>query len=92
LKPIALTHSLRAQLRKLPKPFRRKVGERLQQLEQAFGDPHQHLGLGIRPLKRDDYEIRLDLKQRLVFKNNPDQLVALFIGNHNEVQRYLKSR
>ena len=92
MKPVTLIPRLREQLRNMPKSVRRKVGLRLRQLEQTFGDPHQHRGLGIRPLGRDDYKIRLDLKRQLVFSNRPDKLVAQFIGNHDEVQRFLKSR
>jgi hypothetical protein len=57
-----------------------------------MGYPHLHRGIGLRKLQDDYYEIRIGLQQRLVFENTSEALVFEFLGDHNEVKRFLKSR
>lgn len=47
-------------------------------------------GLGLKRLRPKIYEIRVDLDTRIVFAKSNDLLEWLFVGNHNEVQRFLK--
>ena len=92
MKRAALLPEFRELLRSLPRDNRHNIGRKITALEQSFGQPHLHRGLGIRWLRDDYYEIRLGLKQRLVFRNLPDCLLCEMIANHNEVKRFIKSR
>ena len=56
----------------------------------AFGRPHVHSGLGIRQLRPGTYEARAGLHLRAVFNREGATLVVELLGNHNEVQRYLR--
>ena len=56
-----------------------------------MGIPHLHRGIGLRKLRDDYFEIRVGLKARLVFENTPTGLFFEFLGNHDEVKRFLKS-
>jgi len=91
MKRVILTPEFRQFLRALAKPQRQEIGRALAELEQSFGQPHPHRGLGIRPLRHDYYEVRIGLKQRLVFLNAPDGLVCELIGSHDDVKRFLKT-
>jgi mRNA-degrading endonuclease RelE of RelBE toxin-antitoxin system len=91
LKRIVLPPEFRQLLRSLPKVQRKQIGQALTELERSFGQPHQHRGLGVRPLRNDYYELRLGLNQRLVFSNSEEGLVCELLGNHDEVKRFLKS-
>jgi len=90
VKRAILTPEIRAQLRAWPKKDRREIGSAITQLEQSFGQPHLHRGLGIRPLRDGYYEIRLGLRARLVFRNASEGLVCEMVGSHDEVRRFLK--
>jgi len=90
LKPLELSESFRRRTRAYPKETRRKIGAALQQLEQDFGDPHAHRGLGIRRLTGNFFEIRVGLDLRLIFQNRAESLLFLMAGNHDEVQKFLR--
>jgi hypothetical protein len=91
LKRVILLPEFRKLLRSLPKAQRQQIGRALTELENAFGQPHQHRGLGVRPLREDYYELRLGLNQHLVFSNSEAGLVCEALGNHDDVKRFLKS-
>lgn len=90
MKKIELHGGLRSQLRALGKAFRREAGRAITQCQAGFGHPHLHRGVGIRPLGRGLYECRIGLDQRLVFHPVGDELRFVFMGNHDEVQRFLR--
>ncbi len=92
MKRAVLTPDLLSQLRAMTRESRRDIGRAITELERTFGQLHRHAGLGIRPLRGDYFEIRLRLRNRLVFKNLPEGLVCEFIGDHDAVRRFLKSR
>lgn len=77
------------------------IDETIKAVRDGFGKPHLHVGLGIRDLAGEKhlYECRWagrnrgGLELRLVFKKlkgKPKALLFDFIGDHREVQRYLK--
>jgi mRNA-degrading endonuclease RelE of RelBE toxin-antitoxin system len=92
LKSVEFDRGLLEQLRALPKERRREVGAAIVAVQETFGDPHRHGGLGLRKLKAGHYEVRLGLGQRLVFENRPDALYFKLIGNHDAVRRFLKGQ
>ena len=57
----------------------------------AFGRPHLHSGLSIRKLRPGWFECRANLDWRIIFKDRSDDLFVAFIGNHDEVQKLLRS-
>ncbi len=92
MKRALLSPEFREMLRGLPKDLRRDIGQAISSLEQSFGDPHAHQGLGIRSLRDDYFEIRIGLKLRLVFRNLRQGLHCEMIGTHDEVRRLMRSR
>lgn len=59
----------------------------------AWGRPHVHSGIGIRKLSKTVFECRVGLDDRLafVFIATPPELVFFFLGNHDEIQKMLRS-
>ena len=49
--------------------------------------PH---GYGFKKINGDKYEIRVDIRTRIVMKAEEDLLVCHLIGNHDDVKRYLR--
>ena len=94
---VQLDEDLLAELREWPKPDRKRIGVIIRQVQESFGHPHLHSGLGVRDLSPKGksfgvYECRIGRALRLVFtRERPSLLYFHMIGTHNEVQRFLKS-
>jgi mRNA-degrading endonuclease YafQ of YafQ-DinJ toxin-antitoxin module len=94
---LVLGDDLRVELRSCPKVERKQVGALIQRLQESFGDPHLHSGIGIRDLSPKGnrlrvYECRLGRALRLIFTlERPSLLYFHMIGTHDDVRRYLKS-
>lgn len=87
---IFLGERFRQIVRAYPKPVRSEIGQAIDRLETALGQPHQHAGLGIRKLVKNYFEMRVGLDLRLVFKLDSDSITFAFAGTHDEVRRFLK--
>lgn len=89
---IELSSALLEQLRALDKTQRREIGRRVEEVQRTFGQPHVHHGAGIRDLGGKTYECRISLHQRLVFVVIEGCLYFHFLGNHNDVERFLRNK
>ncbi len=69
------------------------IGAAMNAVVAAWGQPHLHSGIGIRRLTKTIFECRVGLENRLafVFIATPPELVFFFLGDHDEIQRLLKS-
>lgn len=87
---IYLSDRFRAVVREYPKPVRAEIGQAIDRLQGALGQPHQHAGIGIRKLVKNYFEMRVGLELRLIFKIEPAAITFTFAGTHDEVRRFLK--
>jgi len=61
-------------------------------LEIALTIPQEHSGLGLRKIHSAGYwEARAGLSLRAVFRLDKYEAVFVFLGNHDEVKRFLSS-
>jgi len=68
-----------------------EVNERLKQLQEGFGKPHLHAGLGIRRLTRRIFEFRASRELRVVFLLlKPNTFRLMMCCNHDEVRAWLR--
>jgi hypothetical protein len=88
---IEIDPDLLAQLRQLSKAERRKVGAAIESVRSHWGRPRLHTGAGIRRLGADLHECRIGLQTRLLFQNIGSSLYFHFMGNHDEVQKFLRA-
>ena len=49
-------------------------------------------GLGVKRLQGDFWEIRSDIRDRIVFLLGQAAIELLFVGNHDDIRRFLKRR
>jgi mRNA-degrading endonuclease YafQ of YafQ-DinJ toxin-antitoxin module len=68
-----------------------QLDQALRLLPSAFGQSHQHLGLGIRRLKGGDFEVRVGRDLRMVFTLEGSNAILRMVGNHDDVRRYLRN-
>jgi hypothetical protein len=81
------------QLRARSKADRRIIGEAMNAVVASWGQPHLYSRIGIRRLTRTVFECRVGLDDRLafVFVATPPELVFFFLGDHDEIQRLIRS-
>lgn len=89
---IVIAPRLRKSLDKLPAEVRLKGQTKLAEVAAAFGNPHQHSGLGLRKLGKCSYEIRVHLKWRIILIHEGDSLIAFDVMDHNQVTAWLRGR
>ncbi len=77
---------------KLPPDVREKASQAMAGVTAAFGDPHQHRGLGLRKLARRSYEVCVHLQWRVVFLHDGKNLIAYDVMKHDEVSQYLRGQ
>ena len=66
------------------------VNEVLGQLPGAFGRPHRHAGLGLRPFGRY-FECRAGLGLRVLFLVDQGDFFLATVGNHDQIRSYIKN-
>ncbi|GEM_PF-358436 len=49
-------------------------------------------GLGLKQLKKDWWEIRKGLKQRILFRWRENEIDFVLAGNHNQIKKFLKNK
>jgi mRNA-degrading endonuclease RelE of RelBE toxin-antitoxin system len=89
---VLLSERIKKTADKLPPVVREKAAKAIAAVGSAFGDPHQHRGLGLRKLARLSYEIRVHLQWRVVFIHDGKVLVAYDVMNHDEISLWLKGQ
>lgn len=89
---VLLSERIKKTVGKLPRDVREKASQAIADVSTAFGDPHQHRGLGLRKLAKRSYEIRVHLQWRVVFIYDGKALVAYDIMDHDEVSLWLRGQ
>lgn len=90
-KPLSIDPGVLRRLRELPKSARVECLLALCDLDESFGRPHVHSGLGIRKLGDRLFECRGSLALRFIFQDRPTDLFISFLGNHDEIKALLRS-
>ena len=78
-------------IKKLSSDRKEKVKEAIQALVVFFETGQKTEGLGLKKLSNDFWEIRTDLKDRILFRFKGDLVKFVIVGTHNEIKRYLKA-
>jgi hypothetical protein len=88
-----VTDDLLEIIRSKSRPKQQEIGDAINQVLESWGRPHGHSGIGIRRLTKTIFECRLGLDDRLafVFIATPAELFFFLIGNHDEIQKLIRS-
>ena len=90
-KPLSIDPGVLRRLRELPRSERVECLLALCGLDESFGRPHAHGGLGIRKLGNKLFECRAGLSLRFVFQDRPTDIFVSFLGTHDEIKALLIS-
>ena len=77
-------------LKKLELERKIKVKETISQLIDFFETGRRARGLGLKHLKGSFWEVRIDIKDRIIFTLEKDMVSFIVTGNHDEIKRFLK--
>lgn len=73
-------------------PLRKKqIIEAIEALKVVLGSKQSIEGLGLKRLSKDLWEMRSSLKDRIAFNFKNDVITFVVVGNHDDIQKYLKN-
>ncbi len=78
-------------LKNLSQDRKAKVKEAIRQLVVFFEAGKKTSGLGLKKMKKDYWEVRIGLKDRVLFRLKGDLVEFIIVGSHDEIKRYLKN-
>ena len=87
---LALAPPFPRHYRLLSKSEQQPCDSAVEALPFAFGQPHRHVGLGLRSLRRGVYECRASPALRIGFTRHGDRLLLHTVGSHDTIRRWLR--
>ena len=78
--------------RKLTSPQTENVIKAIDALIEFIKTGKKPQGLGLKKVRRDYWEIRLSVKNRIIFEFKGDVINFVFVGSHNGVRKFLKGK
>lgn len=89
---IIIPETAQKDIDRLPKEQKINLLSILIQLPYAIKNIHQHSGLGLRKIHSSGfYEARIGLALRIIFQIINDEIWIKRIGNHDDVERFIKT-
>ena len=85
------SRNFQKQVEKLSVKDQEKVLQTLKTFRAAIAQGDTSKGLGFKKLDHDKYEIRVDLRTRIGMTKSSDTFILHFIGNHEDIQNFLKN-
>jgi mRNA-degrading endonuclease RelE of RelBE toxin-antitoxin system len=86
---VRLLRSFEDDLNSLPDKDAAKARAAVERLTEYFDGGPRPLGLGLRKLKGEYWEIRAGLNNRVLFSLSGDLATFVLVGNHDEIRRRL---
>ncbi len=77
--------------RKLDRPQQEKVILAVDGLLQFIESRQKPEGLGLKKVYKNYWEIRIDIKNRIIFQLEAGTMNIAFVGSHDAVKTFLKS-
>jgi hypothetical protein len=71
-------------------PDRKRATRTLSKLLDYFSGGPRPLGLGLRKLRKDYWEVRVGLAVRIIFLLEKDLATFVLAGSHDDIRKYLK--
>ncbi len=79
-------------LKKLPDTDKIKVSDALDSLFDFFDrKTNLPVGLGLKPIGKNYWEIRADLRMRILFELDRNLVTFYFVGNHDQIRQFIRN-
>lgn len=77
--------------KKLDRPLQEKTLYAIDGLLEFLRTSQKPEGLGLKKVYKNYWEIRLDIRNRIIFELKQDMINIAFVGDHNAIKKFLKS-
>lgn len=74
----------------LSQPQQEKVKKALEKFFDFIETGQHPMGLGLKKVRQDFWEIRVDLSLRIIFQQRHDLVTFILAGDHTQIRRFLK--
>lgn len=91
MKIVKILPSFERSLRKLSHQQREKIKKTLNQFNDFLVSGILPVGLGFKKINDDKYELRVDIRLRIILKIEAEVVFLVLVGDHNNIRRYLKN-
>ena len=68
-----------------------KVIDAISILIDFFENRKKTKGLGLKNLRENYWEIRVNVKDRIIFTLEKDKVAFIIVGNHDEIKKFLRN-
>ena len=68
-----------------------KVIDAISILIDFFENRKKAKGLGLKNLRENYWEIRVNVKDRIIFTLEKDKVAFIIVGNHDEIRKFLRN-
>ena len=68
-----------------------KIIDAISILIDFFENRKKTKGLGLKNLRENYWEIRVNVKDRIIFTLEKDKVASIIVGNHDEIKKFLRN-
>lgn len=90
MRQIFILPSFERSVKKLNPQEKAQVAKSLEQLNTFLVTSEAPTGFGFKKINHDKYEFRVNIRLRVVMKIESSNFYLVFVGNHDDVHRYLR--
>lgn len=90
MRTIRVLSSFERSLKKLSYNDKEKLKKVLTQFNDFLTTGALPKGLGFKKINHGKYEVRLDIRLRIIVKMEDEEIYLILVGSHNDIKRYLK--
>ncbi len=91
MKQVIILPSFERSAKKLAPDQKRQLTESLESFNTFLISGQVSKGLGWKKIGHEKYEFRVDIRRRVIVKEEGDVFYLVLVGDHNEIKRYLRS-
>ena len=91
MRNIVVLPSFDRSAKKLSHAERRKFLEVMEKFNRFLLTGEMGAGLGFKKVNHDNFEFRIDIRLRVVFKQTREEIYLVLVGSHDDVKKYLRA-
>ncbi|MCX5681265.1 MAG: hypothetical protein NT079_03165 [Candidatus Omnitrophica bacterium] len=90
MRKIFILPSFERSVKKFSPQEKEQIAQSLEQFNTFLLTNEIPAGLGFKKISDDKYEIRSSIRLRVVLKAQDNNFYLVFVGNHDDIRRYLR--
>lgn len=90
MKKVVILPSFERSIKKLTTDERERLAESLEQFNSFLLYGRAPFGFRFKKINHDKYEFRVDLRLRVIIKEEDDIYYLVLVGSHDQVKQYLR--